>query len=55
MTITQTTEPLDQPREFLLARLGRAVLDLLAHDFEELECARAGHADGDPRCPVGQT
>ena len=55
MTITQTTEPLDEPRGFLLARLAGAVVDLLAHDFEELECERAGHADGDPRCPVGQS
>jgi hypothetical protein len=55
MTITPTTDPMDEPREFLLARLGGAVVDLLAHDFEELECERAGHADGDPCCPVGQS
>jgi hypothetical protein len=55
MTITPNTDPVDEPREFLLARLAGAVVDLLAHEFEEIECERAGHADGDPRCPVGQS
>ncbi len=55
MTQTTIIEPAGRPREHLLGRMAIAVVDLLAHDFEEILLERVDHAAGDQVCPLGQT
>ena len=55
MTQTPRIDPADPPRENLLGRMAIAVVDLLAHDFEEILLERADHAAGDQICPLGQS
>jgi hypothetical protein len=55
MTKTPRIEPADQPSEDLLGRMAIAVVDLLAHDFEEILLERADHAARDQVCPLGQS
>ncbi|MFC1573218.1 hypothetical protein ACFL6M_06425 [Candidatus Eisenbacteria bacterium] len=55
MTKTTIIEPADRPREDLLGRMAIAVVDLLAHDFDEILLERADHAARDQVCPLGQS